>query len=43
MRRYRVDMYEFCSPTVRNAIDVFCRNVNQSNADVFLIMAHKAI
>ena len=43
MRRYQVDMYEFCSPTVRNAIDEFCKKVNQSNVDVFLIMAHKAV
>lgn len=43
MRRYRVDIYEFCSPIIRDAIESFCKTINQSKADVFLIMAHKAV
>lgn len=43
MRQYQVDMLKFCSITVRESLDSFCKKINQSNADVFLIMAHKAV
>lgn len=43
MRQYQIDMLQFCSITMREALDSFCKKINQSNADVFVIMAHKAV
>lgn len=36
-------MYDFCSDEVKDALKTFCHRVNHSDADVFIIMAHKAV
>lgn len=43
MNQYQVDLYDFCSNEVTCALKKFCQRVNNSDADVFVIMAHKAV
>lgn len=43
MNQYQVDLYDFCNDEVTRAIKKFCQRVNNSDADVFIIMAHKAV
>ena len=43
MNRYQVDLYDFCSDDVTHALKKFCQRVNNSDADVLIIMAHKAV
>lgn len=43
MNQYQVDLYDFCNDEITRALKKFCQRVNNSNADVFIIMAHKAV
>ena len=43
MNQYQVDLYDFCSDEVTRALKKFCQRVNNSDADVLIIMAHKAV
>lgn len=43
MNEYQVDLYDFCSNEVKDALKTFCHRVNHSDADVLIIMAHKAV
>lgn len=43
MNQYQVDLYDFCSDEITCALKKFCQRVNNSDADVFVIMAHKAV
>ncbi|MCI8397780.1 MAG: hypothetical protein HFF90_00005 [Oscillibacter sp.] len=43
MKQYGVDLYDFCNDEVKDALKAFCHRINQSDADVFIIMAHKAV
>lgn len=43
MYQYQVDLYDFCNDEVTHALKKFCKRVNDSDADVFIIMAHKAV
>lgn len=43
MKKYQVDLYDFCDDQTKDALEKFCNRVNQSDADVLLIMAHKAV
>lgn len=43
MREYFVDFFDFCDGDIKNSISSFCDNINNSKADVFIIMAHKAV
>ena len=43
MKQYPIALYNFCSDPIKNALKMFCNRLNQSNADVFIIMAHKAV
>lgn len=43
MSQYQTDMYTLCSDLCKGALESFCRNVNNSKADVFVVMAHKAV
>jgi len=43
MKKDQVDLYDFCDDRVKDALKAFCNRVNQSDADVFLVMAHKAV
>lgn len=43
MTQYQVDLYDFFSDEVTRALKRFCHRVNHSDADVFIIMAHKAV
>lgn len=43
MNQYQVDLYDFCNDETAHALKTFCQRVNSSDADVFIIMAHKAV
>ena len=43
MKKYRDDIFSLCSETERKALTLFCETINSSTADVFIIMAHKAV
>ena len=43
MNQYPVDLFDFCGDEVIHALKKFCQRVNSSDADVFIIMAHKAV
>lgn len=43
MNQYLVSLYDFCNHKEKEAIQDFCDRVNHSDADVFIIMAHKAV
>lgn len=41
--QFQVDLYDFCSVQVKDALKTFCDRVNRSQADTYIIMAHKAV
>ena len=43
MFKYDVDIYDLCSGTAKVALQLFCREINNSDADIFVVMAHKAV
>lgn len=43
MYKYKNDIYDFCTSTAHRAIELFCNEINNSDAEVFVIMAHKAV
>lgn len=43
MRQYSGDVFDFFGNEYGNAIQTFCNNINSSQADIFVIMAHKAV
>lgn len=43
MSQYEINLYDFCSDEVTYALNKFCQRVNNSDADVLIIMAHKAV
>ena len=43
MFKYDVDIYDLCSGTAKVALELFCREINNSDADIFVVMAHKAV
>lgn len=43
MYKYNLDILDMCSETEKEAIIMFCKEINASNADVFVVMAHKAV
>lgn len=43
MYKYKNDIYDLCTNTTQKAIDLFCNEINNSDADVFVVMAHKAV
>lgn len=43
MTQYQVDLHDFFSDEVARALKTFCHRINNSDADVFIIMAHKAV
>lgn len=43
MLKYKNDIYDLCSSTVEKFFKAFCYEINTSDADVFVIMAHKAV
>lgn len=43
MYKYENDIFDLCSGTEQNALEYFCKEINNSNADVFVVMAHKAV
>lgn len=36
-------IYNFCSEKAKNALQFFCENINESDADIFIVMAQKAV
>lgn len=43
MHKYINDIYDLCSNLEKETLEFFCYEINNSNADVFIIMAHKAV
>lgn len=43
MYKYKNDIFDLCSGAEQNALEYFCKEINNSNADVFVVMAHKAV
>lgn len=43
MFHYKKDIYDMCTLTSNRAMHLFCNEINNSDADVFIIMAHKAV
>lgn len=43
MYKYKNDIYDLCSNMEEKAFEAFCREINTSKSDVFVIMAHKAV
>lgn len=43
MLKYKNDIYDLCSSTTEKIFEAFCYEINISDADVFVIMAHKAV
>ena len=36
-------LYNFCSEKVKNALQYFCENINECDAEILIVMAQKAI
>ncbi|WP_217959518.1 hypothetical protein [Acutalibacter muris] len=43
MSKYKIDIMNLVSEAEGLALKLFCRAINSSNADVYIIMAHKAV
>lgn len=43
MYKYEYDICEFCPETFQKAIALYCENISNSDADIFVLMAHKAV
>ena len=43
MFKYKNDIFDLCSNTEEKALKSFCDQINISTADVFVVMAHKAV
>ena len=43
MYKYEYDICEFCPETFQKAISLYSERINNSDADIFVIMAHKAV
>jgi len=43
MFKYKNDIYDLCSSTTEKIFEAFCYEINTSDVDVFVIMAHKAV
>ena len=43
MYKYEYDICEFCPETFQRAIELYCKNISNSDADIFVLMAHKAV
>lgn len=43
MTTYKKDIFDLFDENTSDALRMFCKNINQSDADVFIVMAHKAI
>ena len=43
MNQYQVNLYDFYSNEVKDALKTFCHRVNHSDADVLIIMAHRTV
>lgn len=43
MTTYKKDFFDLFDENETDALHLFCEHINQSEADVFIIMAHKAI
>jgi len=43
MYKYEYDICEFMPETFQKAISLYCENISKSDADIFVVMAHKAV
>lgn len=43
MYKYEYDICEFCPEAFQRAIELYCKNISNSGADIFVLMAHKAV
>lgn len=43
MYKYKNDICDLCSSATQNTIDLFCNEINNTDADVYIVMSHKAV
>ena len=43
MYSFKDDIFDLCTETERVALSMFCNEINNSKADIFVVMAHKAV
>lgn len=43
MTSYKKDIFDLFDENTSEALRLFCKNINQADTDVFIVMAHKAI
>lgn len=42
MYNFKNDIFDLCTETERDTLNLFCNEINKSSAEIFIVMAHKA-